>query len=161
MSQITSDGRGARAADRAAHSSLIWGAPSTNFLMYGITNKEPEELVPLAESWNNPPAIIIEDNLAKWDYIPQERAYHISPQNDSIRSLSFRINASEGSPLLNPSFLVKNWNSEIVNISLNGKELIKNKDYQIGFLSTAVGTDIILSLNYQSINKAEVKFSKE
>jgi hypothetical protein len=54
VAQVASDGRHAQAADRAAHSSLVWGRPRGGAAIYGLTNKPAVSLLPLARSWNNP-----------------------------------------------------------------------------------------------------------
>jgi hypothetical protein len=84
VSQIISDGRGARAADRLAHSSLLWGIPSGDFLLYGISDKKPSELVRLAKSWTSPPKLVNASGFKKSDYI------HLSHSSRIIRNLLYR-----------------------------------------------------------------------
>jgi hypothetical protein len=129
VSQITSDGRGARAADRLAHSSLLWGNPNGDFLLYGITDKKPSQLISLAKSWNNPPQLNNEKGFEKSSYVQSERAYHINAASSQI---SFTIEASEDSPLVNPSFIINNWDAKTVKIEINEKEYSQGKQFRHG-----------------------------
>jgi hypothetical protein len=129
VSQITSDGRGARAADRLAHSSLLWGNPSGDFLLYGITNKKPAQLISLAKSWNNPPELANMNGIKSYTYIQEERAYYIQA---GLSEISFTVNASMESPLLNPAFIIKNWNDAEVSLKIDGKEISAGKQFRYG-----------------------------
>jgi len=129
VSQITSDGRGARAADRLAHSSLLWGNPNGDFLLYGITDKKPSQLISLAKSWNNPPQLKNIKGFTKSSYVQAERAYHINAASNQI---SFTIEASEDSPLVNPSFIINNWDAKTVKIEINEKEYSQGKQFRYG-----------------------------
>jgi len=116
--QITSDGRGARANDRAAHSSLVWGNPSKDYLIYGLTNKKPETLLPLSKSWNHPPELTEARGSRSHGYKQEQRAYILTAESDEM---SFILNAGKDSPLVNPCFVIKNWNSDsLAEIKING-----------------------------------------
>ena len=57
VSQAMTDGRSAQRADRMTHSSLVWGRPLVDSLMIGLTDKKPEKLLPLANSWAEAPSL--------------------------------------------------------------------------------------------------------
>jgi len=143
VSQITSDGRSARAADRAAHSSLVWGNPSTNYMMYGLTNKSPKTLLPLARSWNTPPQILDTTGCHAEGYRPQERAYHLIA---TAPTLSFKVNASEQRPLFNPCFVTRNWNSATAKASLkiNSKQIKLGKSFRQGITHDTEGKPMMV-----------------
>ena len=109
VAQITSDGRSARAADRAAHSSLVWGIPSETYLMYGMSKEDPATLIPLARSWNHPAGISDIAGADNQGYSPEERAWHLTRKGESI---SITLDASTESPVVNPCFVIRSWNSE-------------------------------------------------
>jgi hypothetical protein len=109
VSQITSDGRGARASDRASHSSLVWGIPSEPFLMYGLTSKPANELRSLANSWNDPPKIKKLQGATSAGYEQNQRAYLLERQKDRFE---FVLQGTESSPIMNFCFVIKNWNSD-------------------------------------------------
>jgi hypothetical protein len=157
VSQITSDGRGARAADRLAHSSLVWGAPSGNFLMYGISNKSPERLLPLANSWNSAPLVSDKKGFDEIRYIQEERAYQLKAPNKSV---SFTIEASDKSPLLNPAFVLKGWNGKSAGIKVNGVDLKPGKKCRTGYHFTAEGLNLIIWFELTATSKTRFEFTK-
>ena len=141
VSQITSDGRGARAADRIAHSSLVWGAPSKNILMYGITDKTIENLKDLANSWNHPPKIVSSLNQQEIPYDQNQRAYIIKNQKE----LDFSISAARSSPLYNPCFIVNDWGSDKhAQLYINGEKRLSGEDIRQGIVFGAEGEYILI-----------------
>lgn len=142
VSQITSDGRGARAADRAAHSSLVWGTPSTNYLMYGLTNKPAVSLINLAKSWNMPASISEAAGCMSQGYVPQQRAYILTKTS---ASMSFRLLASEGRPVVNPCFVIKNWGgNRSAGVKIGGRPLSKGPDFRQGIVRDTDGTQTMV-----------------
>ncbi len=118
VGQMPSDGRYATYPDRTAHSSLTHVPPSTyreekggptpyyqKILLEGMLNQEPSELVPLARSWMNP-ASISGLQGAKGSYEKGQRAYILDKSSDVI---SFTLDASEDSPIVNLALVIKNW----------------------------------------------------
>jgi len=141
VSQIISDGRGAKAADRIAHSSLSWGAPSTNYLMYGITDRPLEEKLPLASSWNNPPEIDQLEGGSEARYVAEERAYHLEAKSSAI---SFILLAGKQSPAINPAFVIHNWKGNYVELRINGKAITQGENFRTGFIDTKEGKNLII-----------------
>lgn len=155
VSQITSDGRGARAADRMAHSSLVWGAPTKHMLMYGITNKPLEEMSVLARSWNSPPEVKDQaGNIAEYDQ--GQRAYIIDIGKNNLQ---LNIKASKESPLYNPCFIIKKWNSENkAKILLDGREVEESSDFRQGSTYDTDGSLMkIIWLKLNSSNPVDVE----
>jgi hypothetical protein len=155
VSQITSDGRGAKEADRAAHSSLIWGAPEGNFLLYGMTDKPAEDLRQLANSWDKPPEIKNLEGASEAGYIKTERAYHIKMQK---KKLTFRIDADKNSLLVNPSFVLHNWNIDKFQLKINGESFESGKKVRYGFTNSAEGKNLIVWLEYESNKNTKFEF---
>jgi hypothetical protein len=142
VSQITSDGRGARAADRAAHSSLVWGTPSTNYLMYGLTNKPAASLINLAKSWNTPASISEAAGCMSEGYAPEQRAYILTK---TAEGMSFRLLASESRPVVNPCFVIKNWNSSLsAGVKIGGRTLRPGPDFRQGIVRDTDGTKTMI-----------------
>ncbi len=133
-SQISSDGRGARAADRLSHSSLVWGIPSEPYLMYGCSKESAMSLLPLARSWNDPPPIRKTIGCEFQEYVQEERAYHLQVQGID---LSFGIKASDKRPLVNPCFILEHWQGEdLPEIRINGE---KSTDIRSGLTRNTLG----------------------
>ena len=83
-------------------------APSTNYLLYGLTNRMTQQLLPLANSWNTPPGLVNATGAHVQGYRPQERASHLAATSPCI---SFQVLATEERPLVNPCFVIKGWAS--------------------------------------------------
>ena len=109
--QLNTDGRGARKPDRAAHSSLVWGLPSEDVLLYGFTNGPATELQALARSWNTPPYVTNTKGCSSIGYSKDERAYHFVRLADSM---SFELVGTEERPIVNPCFVISNWPNQKV-----------------------------------------------
>ena len=156
VSQITSDGRGARAADRIAHSSLVHGAPNGYFLLYGVTDSSLEKLLPLEKSWNNPPEIDRLEGATGARYVPEERAFHLYAESSKV---SFYLLAADQTPAVNPAFVIHNWKEDKVEISFNGVRLPKDKNVRTGFVDTSKGRNLIVWLNKNILTEATIEFS--
>ncbi|MHC4708045.1 MAG: hypothetical protein ACYS8I_13285, partial [Planctomycetota bacterium] len=163
VAQVASDGRHAQAADRAAHSSLVWGRPRGGAALYGLTNKPAVSLLPLAKSWNNPPQLtpLVDTSLsseqgptsAKYDY--KQRAYVIEAAPPG-KALIFLPEASEDSPLVNPAFIVKNWGEKKARLQIDGKTVERGKSFRYGHRHTLEGTDLIVWIKLESTQQVEI-----
>jgi hypothetical protein len=163
VAQVASDGRHAQAADRAAHSSLVWGRPRGGAALYGLTNKPAVSLLPLAKSWNNPPQLtpLVDVSLsskqgptrAKYDY--KQRAYVIEGAPPG-KALIFLPAASEDSPLVNPAFVVRNWGEKKARFQINGKTVERGKNFRYGHRHTLEGTDLIVWIKLESTQQVEL-----
>jgi hypothetical protein len=150
VSQITSDGRGARAPDRAAHSSLVWGTPSTNYMMYGLTRNSPKTLLTLAKSWNTPPQLVDTTGCYAEGYRPCERAYYLVA---TAPAFSFQVYATEERPIYNPCFVIRNYDSDTAkaSIKIDGKLVPLGKDFRQGITRDTDGKPmLVIWLRHQS-----------
>lgn len=130
VAQISSDGRSAYATDRAAHSSLSWGDPNGDAALYGMTNKNPKDLIMLAKSWNFPPTLRVNgSSIVAEDYEYTQRAY-ICTTETKKSNLAFSLEANEESPIYNPAFLFRNWEPENIGLTINEKEILRGKDFR-------------------------------
>ena len=142
VSQIISDGRSARAADRAAHSSLVWGTPSTNYLMYGLTNKPAASLINLAKSWNTPATVIEPTGCSSEGYVKEQRAYVLTKNTLNI---TFKLFATDDRPAVNPCFVIKNWGSNsAASLKINGKSIKPGSDFRQGVVRDTDGTQTMI-----------------
>ncbi len=132
VSQITSDGRSATAADRAAHSSLVWGIPSKDYLIYGFSKEPAEKLIPLATSWNHPPPIKKCVGCRSEGYRQEERAYHFARLSDKM---FFVLDGNEVQPVVNPCFVVRNWKlRKRAVVKIDGKIISSGKMLRQGLI---------------------------
>ena len=156
VAQISSDGRGAIASDRASHSSLSWGNPNGTAALYGMTDKDPKTLVALARSWNFPPEIRFSGpaNIhAEYDYT--QRAYLIDA-GGSTKRIRFTLQGSNESPLVNPAFVITNWTHSDMRLTINGKDINHGKDFRYSTVYDVEGNpSVIVWVKYQADEKTE------
>ncbi|MBA7552233.1 hypothetical protein ES705_44791 [subsurface metagenome] len=128
------------------------GIKVIKIMLHGMTDKVVEDLVPLAKSWLSPPELSLNSiDYTSEGYDPTQAAYIITSKTpDNPAPLSFTINASKKSPMINPAFVIKDWGKTNVSLTLNGKLMKKSEDYRIGYHQTFNGYDLIIWLEKQS-----------
>lgn len=77
--------------------------------MEGMSKLGTRELAPLARSWLQAPEIESLSDCRDQRYDPSQRAYVL---NATGAAPSFRIAATAERPIVNPCFVVRNWNCE-------------------------------------------------
>jgi hypothetical protein len=156
VSQMPNDGRYAMRSDRLTHSALGGAGPS-DYAIYGFTNKNISELVPLARFWNRAPGISSLKGALNAQFKMSEKAYMLDV-NASLVQLT--INASAASPLFNPAFVLKNWKQQSAKIKIDGQPLAEGKECRIGSRRTAQGIDLIVWLKMHREDAVKVEFGK-
>jgi len=92
----------------------------TQIYLSGWTNSSQPDtmLVPLGKSWLYAPAIDVLSGCESIGYDQSQRAYVIVAKDEMM---TFTLNGSSESPIYNPCFLIKNWNTDTApEISING-----------------------------------------
>ncbi|HUX59501.1 MAG TPA: LamG-like jellyroll fold domain-containing protein [Bacteroidales bacterium] len=170
VAQLPNDGRKAFGPDRASHSSLSQSIEGSEVIhnngdgsyavvtLVGMSDKPAASLSMLAKSWNNAPDLIINSNeFTGESYSKKERAFILSNKNEMHPSeLEFVVRASNASPLLNPSFVIKNWGDNAAELSVNGKKMPRGKSFRYDHRKTMNGTDLIFWIELKS--ETEVSF---
>lgn len=172
VAQIPNDGRLAFGPDRPSHSSLSQSIEGSEVIhknpdgyfevktLNGMTDQPAASLVLLARSWNNAPILISQgENIVKSEYLKHERAYLITLGKGPIDKLSFAIDASEESPLVQAAFVIKNWGENKPCLQLDGKSLVPKTDFRYGYRKTPLGTDLILWTNIRAQHRASFSLS--
>jgi hypothetical protein len=178
VSQDASDGRTATSAERPSHSSLghiglpgqadmEWkpykaeGIKRTKIMLHGMTGEAVENLVPLAKSWLYAPELKLNSSgFSNKGYDPAQAAYVlIAEKQDKPVPLSFTINASDESPMIDPAIVIKKWNGKDFVVEMNGVRLEESEDYRTGIEQSYEGYNLVLWLNRQSDSpvKLEIK----
>ena len=154
VSQMPNDGRYAPKQDRITHSALGGGGPS-DFALYGFTNKDIKELIPLGRFFNNAPSIEIVNGASEAKFIQSEKAYHIDVAAPSV---SFMINASKESPLVNPAVVLKSWKTSGVKLVIDGKNIKPGKNFRYGVeYDTEGNPKLILWIKHYSEKKTKIQ----
>ena len=120
-------------------------------MLQGMTNKEAINLVPLAKSWLYAPEMkIATEGFRGGKYDASERAYVLEKVDQNMTSpLQLVLYGSAESPIINPAFIIKNWNSGKPRIKLNNKTLEHDQVKQ-GIRATPNQEDLIVWLNLES-----------
>ena len=167
---MPSDGRYASFPDRTAHSSLthVW-IPTyredfgdrpyeERILMEGMSDKPPEELVPLAKSWLKPAKLEVKSGCSSEGYDRSQRAYVLSATDSTI---CIKVRASESSPAVNPAFVVKGWGKMDCVLKINGETIERSKGFRFGHVRNSEGTDLVIWLKLESKDTVGVEIFRE
>jgi len=170
VAQIHSDGRYCQADDRASHFSMAWAAPPAHkgekntywwVWLYGATKKEPGTLIPLARSWLYPPKLVFGEEQTNWYYDKTQRCYVISgiENRDGRENLSFQLEATKDSPVLNPAFVIENWGDREATLQVNGKEVQRGKNFRTGFIRRVNRYNLVVWIQLESDKKVDISLS--
>jgi hypothetical protein len=153
--QAPSDGRYAFAADRVSSSAVTSpeprmtkrqdGALTGRFIM-GLTNAPIEKLAAVARSWLQPPEIrAIGGDFTAEGYSRDQRAFILAANRpDSGATLELNIAATEGSPLVNPALVIRNWGRGGAELRIDGKKINRGKQFRFSHYHRLNGSDLIL-----------------
>jgi hypothetical protein len=140
MHFVPSDGRFAVDTDRVTHFAI--GAndytPEYGSLVhYGFTDRPIETLIPRAKFWQNPPEIRDVTGAKSMGFSKDDKSYTFKLEE---KKMSFKIDASDESPLVNPCFVIKHWPEKTsAVIKVDGKVLKPGKKIREGFARCHAG----------------------
>ena len=112
----------------------------------------------IAKSWISYPTIFLNGD-SKINYDQSEKAYK-HKLLDSKDELRLTINASQESPLYNPTFVISNWGRSEISATFNGKNLKKDEQLRYGFEEKLEGTDLIIWIDQISYQQSELIITK-
>jgi hypothetical protein len=128
--------------------------------LHGMTNaKDPtSELVPLAWSWIAAPKLRmdgLEPDYMQFTYDQAQRAYVVPRKGRGPISLEFDIqpeNEEMDAPgwIINPAFVVKNWDEPGVVLKVDGKTMEQGKNFRVGYEQTPTGRDLVIWLKMKT-----------
>ena len=171
VSQMPSDGRYASYPDRSAHSSLTHvflpvyreaKSGKTPFyekiLMEGMLTTKPTDLVPLAKSWMNAPAIS-EASGCTGVYDKAQRAYVLTADSFPI---AFNLDCSKESPLVNACFVIKNWDDNSpAHLEIDGAQPASGSDFRQGIVRDVDGAKtLILWIKREATGSIKIEIAK-
>jgi len=137
---VPSDGRFAVSTDRVTHFALGANDAAPEFgsmVLYGLTDQPIKTLIPLAKSWKDPATIGKTDGLESHGYDKDQRAFVFTSR---AKSMSFSISASEKSPLVNPCFVIKNWEGTgKAELRIDGRSRMPGSDFRQGVVIDTEG----------------------
>jgi len=159
VSQLLSDGRLVTAYDRMTSCALGEGDGVTdlNIGMYGFTAGKPiASLIPLAKSWNYPAAPGDADGTDIPVYNRKQRAYELTA---SAPRVSFTLDGSANSPIVNPAFVISNWGSADAKVKIDGQTVISG--VRQGHVMTAEKETLVVFIEKNAITKTRFEFSRD
>ncbi|MCD6332368.1 MAG: LamG domain-containing protein [Bacteroidales bacterium] len=151
VAQVPGDGRWVVTNDRASHFNLTtftqWkdyamdDRTKTRIMLHGLSDMAPEQLVPLANSWLNPPELTRRHG-GLVPYEPAERAYIL----DSVTANYFTgmLHATAERPAVRPAIVLKGIKSEYPAVVLNSMTLQPDVDYRSGIVHELTGWKTII-----------------
>ena len=173
VSQAPSDGRYALVPDRVSSSAVTSPrvpeprtAPGSDtrtgrFIM-GLSDKPIEHLVKLARSWLQAPKLKIDsENFSSKGYSRDQRAYVLQRKTSSrADTLEFELQATEDSPVVNPAFVIKKWDSTDAELKINGTRINRGNKFRFGHRDTLDGSDLVVWLKYESTKPMRFSLQK-
>lgn len=156
---VPSDGRFAVAQDRVTHFALGANDAAPEFgsiVHYGVTNGPIESLVEEARYWKNPPQLIDFEGGESMGFDKSQKAYVFLLEDDG---LSFKIDASVQSPLINPAFVIKGWNVvKNAIIKINGNDILTGEKCREGIERDTEGNPVkVIWIEMKSVSPVEFK----
>lgn len=174
VSQVASYTTLADSTERPSHSSLAHMAKRgadhwryyaegenwrTRVMLHGMTDLEVADLAPLAKSWETPPELkVVAGEYKALGYDQAEKAYHLEKTGTGTTPLAFSLSADGEHPVINPTFVVRNWGEGDVEVQLDGKEVERGEAFRFGHRHTLTGTDLIVWLKVESTEELSVAF---
>jgi hypothetical protein len=121
-------------------------------MLNGLTTKKVEELIPLVKSWSNPARLNVSGgSYTSEGYDPSQMAYILASNNlQETQKLSFKLTASEDSPVINPAFVIKGWGDSDAELEVDGKAAKCGLDFRFGHRYRLEATDLIIWLKLES-----------
>jgi len=148
---LPSDGTVATGIDRVSSSCIgtLYGlhhklddGRTDMYNIYGITNLPATELKDLNRSWNFAAPLNNLSGAESKGYEKGQRAYVLTKRSSRI---SFKLEGSVKSPILNPCFVIKNWGSDArVKLKINNKRQTSGTDFKQGIIRDTDGTQTLV-----------------
>jgi hypothetical protein len=154
-----SDGRYAVSDDRVTHAALGGADRTGNVILYGFTDLPVASLVPLARSWNRPPAIATTAGCDSSGYDQTQRAYCLAA---TAASMTFTLKGSQESPVCNPCFVVENWDTDAAaRVAVNGQAVALGAAFRQGIVRDGAGKQVmIVWLELRSAAPVDLRISR-
>ena len=169
VGQPNCDGRVSQASDRPASflgfpiSSPIvhedQDGRSFHNSIYGMVDMPVKDLVQLAGSWVNAPAMKLYSNQESVEilYDRSQKAYVVHSEEGSLDRIRLTIDCSDSSPLFNPALVLEGWGEKVPEILVNGKKLADENDFSFGYRKELNSTSLIVWIKLRSTKTLELE----
>lgn len=150
VGQARCDGRRSKMSDRPSHcDSFPISDPVINHngnrdywnALYGMSSMKMTDLVSFGRSWAYAAELSVSGTgFISKGYDRSQRCYQLVNIGNKTQKVEITLLGSKDSPVINPAFYIKNWNSEGAKILVNGKET----KCRIGINHELDGTDVVI-----------------
>jgi len=157
VNQARSDGRWAKTTDRPTH---FMSSPCSDPVihedgnrlywigLYGMNDMNMHDLISFGRSWAYAPELSLTGaGFISKGYDKSQRCYQIENTNRKALQTEITIHGSKDSPVINPAIFVKNWNSNLAKILVNGKE---NSNTKVGINHQLDGDDMVVYISLKA-----------
>jgi hypothetical protein len=157
------DGRYAFAADRPSHSSLNnlhWNPIAEGkdwqrkIMLTGMTDASEEELLQRVRAWAYPADCQLlhmgASGVVAVEWIPEEHAWVFDMPGGNPESVSLKLAGSVDTPIVNPSFIIRNWPAEAAEVTLDGEVIPPGLRCRQQLRIAPEGQDLVLWLELKS-----------
>jgi hypothetical protein len=170
IGQMCCDGRTQRTTDRAAS---FLGFPITDPVihedgnrrwvssLYGMNDRPFDRLLPLAKSWIRAPELrVASGDLEAPRYDFSQRAYVLNNSGTDTPSAELILEAGPGSPMRNACLRIAGWGNSAPGVAIEGRALVRGKDYRLGHIRTLEGADLLLWLSWEASEPVRISLSQ-
>jgi hypothetical protein len=112
-------------------------------------------LTALARSWNRPPAVAGAAGCESRGYDRLQRAYVLAATG---RPISFTLQGSSDTPVVNPCFVIEHWDSDsAARVTINGRAVPPGPRFRQGIVRNDGGRQtMVIWLELGSVSDTEV-----
>ena len=163
VGQARCDGRRTKTFDRPSHISsspvsdpVIHENGTRQYWngLYGMNNMTMTELINFGRSWAYPAELsLTSSDFKSLGYDRSQKCYQLENSGRKGGKSEIILQGSNESPVINPAFYVKNWNSDKVRILVNGKE---SNACKVGLNYKLEGTDLVLFVFIHSVEPIKI-----
>ena len=127
-------------------------------LLSGLSSLPPLQLLPLARSWISPPAIsVIGGDVTGAEYDPSQRAFIVHRTGIAKPTgFTLKLSASTANPLVNPAFVVENWDGP-VKVTVSNKSTKSAGSVRVGYSNRLDGDCLVLFVELSSDEETQVR----
>jgi hypothetical protein len=125
--------------------------------MEGMLKENPADLIPLAASWLNPPEVKALTGCESKGYDRSQRAFVLKAVEEEMALV---VDASEDHPMVNPCFVIRNWNRNSgVELTVNGEAMPIGTEARQGIVRDVDGSwTLIAWFNMESSDAVDFEF---
>jgi hypothetical protein len=130
-------------------------------MLHGMTDKTAAELAPLARSWLSPPKLEIRGaDFTSPQYDPAELAYRVTRKNQAdSAALELTLAASEQSPAVNPTLIIRDWGGSRVAVKIDGQPLEPGQGFRAGTSHKVDSSDLVVWIRTRATRPVKISLS--